>query len=192
MSRPLRIEFPNAYYHVMNRGAGRLPIFQQDDHRFLFLELLREIHGMFNVGVHAYCLMDNHYHLLLSTPNANLSRVMRHLNGVYTQRYNRSAETDGALFRGRYKSILVDVDSYLLNVSRYIHMNPVAAGLVKTATRYPWSSYPVFIGEKECPPWLDISMTLSMIGQHQQKQRYQAFVEGGVDRNTANFTKAKN
>jgi len=99
----------------MNRGAGRQMIFVQDTHREIFLELLREIHEMFEVETHAYCLMDNHYHLLLRTPQGNLSRAMRHLNGVYTQRYNRIQKTDGPLYRGRYKAILIDVDAYLLN-----------------------------------------------------------------------------
>jgi putative transposase len=95
--------------------------------------------------------MDNHYHLLLSTPEGNLNRVMRHINGVYTQRYNRLEKTDGPLFRGRYKAILVDADAYLLCVSRYIHLNPVAAGIVKKAHQYRWSSYCAYIG-KVVPP----------------------------------------
>ena len=191
MSRALRIEYPGAYYHVMNRGAGRLPIFQHDDHRAVFLDLLREIHEMFKAEIHAYCLMGNHYHLLIQTPQANLSRVMRHLNGVYTQRYNRLEKTDGPLFRGRYKAILVDADSYSLNVSRYIHLNPLAAGMVKNAAQYPWSSYPVYIGKREQPSWLTTSETLAMIGQRKQKQRYQSFVEQGVDEDTAKFYERK-
>ena len=90
MSRPLRINYPGAYYHVMNRGAGYHDIFSSDDHRSMFLDLLRELHETFQVNIHAYCLMDNHYHLLLETPLGNLSRAMRHLNGIYTQRYNRT------------------------------------------------------------------------------------------------------
>jgi len=187
MSRPLRIEYSGAYYHVMNRGAGRLPIFQHDDHRAVFLKLLRETHEMFKAEIHAYCLMGNHYHLLIRTPSGNLSRVMRHLNGVYTQRYNRLEKIDGPLFRGRYKAILVDADSYLLNVSRYIHLNPVAAGMVKKAAQYPWSSYPVYIGKTQEPFWLTTSDTLSMTGQRQQKQRYQSFVEQGIDQDTEKF-----
>jgi REP element-mobilizing transposase RayT len=171
----------------MNRGAGRLPIFQHDNHRAVFLELLRETHEMFKAEIHAYCLMGNHYHLLIRTPSGNLGRVMRHLNGVYTQRYNRLEKTDGPLFRGRYKAILVDADSYLLNVSRYIHLNPVAAGMVKKAAQYPWSSYPVYIGKTQEPFWLTISDTLSMTGQRQQKQRYQSFVEQGIDQDTEKF-----
>lgn len=187
MSRPLRIEYPGACYHVMNRGAGRRPIFQHNGHRSTFLELLRETHEMFGAQVHAYCLLDNHYHLLLSTPKGNLGRLMRHLNGVYTQRYNRMEATDGPLFRGRYKAILVDIDSYLLSVSRYIHLNPVTAGIVKTASPYRWSSYPAYTGLTNTPPWLTTSQTLGMIGQRNQRQRYKAFVEQGIDQETAKF-----
>ena len=187
MSRPLRIEYPGAYYHVMNRGAGRQLVFQHNDHRSVFLELLRDVHEMFSAQIHAYCLMDNHYHLLLSTPKGNLGRIMRHLNGVYTQRYNRMQTTDGPLFRGRYKAILVDVDSYLLNVSRYIHLNPVVAGIVKKASPYRWSSYPAYTGFINTPPWLTTSQTLGMIGQRNQRQRYKTFVEQGIDQETAKF-----
>ena len=187
MSRPLRIEYPGAWYHVMNRGAGRQAIFAHDDHRALYLELLREIVEMFKVEVHAYCLMDNHYNLLIKAPHANLSRAMRHLNGVYTQRFNRSVKTDGSLFRGRYKAIIVDADAYLLSVSRYIHRNPVEADIVKKAERYAWSSYRAYIGLDIPPPWLTRSDTLSMIGQRNRERRYQDFIEAGLDQATADF-----
>ena len=187
MSRPLRIEYPGAWYHVMNRGAGRQTIFDHDDHRVLFLALLRETVEMFKVEIHAYCLMDNHYHLLVKTPHANLSRAMRHLNGLYTQRYNRSIKTDGSLFRGRYKAILVDADAYLLCVSRYIHRNPLEAGLVKMAERYAWSSYRAYIGLDTSPRWLTRFDTLSMIGQRNRAKRYQEFVEVGTDQATVDF-----
>ena len=191
MSRPLRIEYPGAYYHVMNRGAGRWTIYAQDTHREIFLELLREIHEMFEVETHAYCLMDNHYHLLLRTPRGNLSRAMRHLNGVYTQRYNRIQKTDGPLYRGRYKAILIDVDAYLLNVSRYIHRNPIEARIVRRAERYPWSSYSAYIGKSKTPLWLTREDTLGMIGERCRQQRYQAFVEAGIDEETAAFYQKK-
>ena len=104
MSRPLRVEYPGAWYHVMNRGAGRRNIFNKKAHYSMFVKLLAEIVGQFDIEIHAYCLMNNHYHLLIRTPCANLARAMRHLNGVYTQRYNRMQKTDGSLFRGRYKA----------------------------------------------------------------------------------------
>ncbi len=191
MSRPLRIQFPGACYHIMNRGAAHRAIFKSDKHRFIFLALLEEVHEMFRAEIYAYCLMDNHYHLLLSTPDANLSRIMRHLNGVYTQRFNYLENSDGSLFRGRYKAILVDADNYLLTVSRYIHLNPVDAGIVKNVVQYQWSSYPAYIGKKPKPDWLDIRETLAMISQRQQKQRYQIFVEQGIDQNTEKFYKQK-
>jgi len=187
MARPLRIEYKNAYYHVMNRGAAYRDIFQHDEHRELFLELLREIHEMFRVEIHAYCLMDNHYHLLLSTPNSNLGRAMRHLNGVYTQRYNRLEKMDGPLYRGRYKAILIDADNYLLSVSRYIHLNPVEARLVKKPTDYMWSSYCQFVGLEQPQAWLNVSQTLGMIGLRNVRKRYKAFVEKGVDEETTVF-----
>ena len=191
MSRPLRIEFKGACYHVMNRGAGRQDIFTRNDHRLIFLELLREIHEMFRAQIHAYCLMDNHYHLLISTPDGNLNRVMRHINGVYTQRYNRLEKTDGPLFRGRYKAILVDADAYLLCVSRYIHLNPVAAGIVKQAHQFHWSSYRAYIGKVVPPAWLNTDTTLAMVGVRARHQRYQAFVNGGVDVDTQRFYGSK-
>jgi REP-associated tyrosine transposase len=191
MSRPLRIEYPGAYYHVMNRGAGHKAIYSHDGHRHIFLELLREINQMFSVETHAYCLMDNHYHLLLRTPLANLGRAMRHLNGVYTQRYNKSEKTDGSLFRGRYKAILVDADAYLLQVGRYIHRNPLEAQIVTQLADYPWSSYGVYMDKDKCPSWLEVKQTLDMIGQRNRYKRYRLFVESGNDDETKAFYEKK-
>ena len=131
MARPLRIEFPGAWHHAMNRGNARQTIFLDKGDYRAFLDLLDECSSMWGLECHAYCLMPNHYHLLLSTPSGNLSRAMRHLDGVYTQRFNRRHDRDGHLFRGRYKAILVDADSYLLQVARYIHLNPIKARLVQ-------------------------------------------------------------
>lgn len=186
MARPLRIEFPGAWYHVMNRGAGYRTIFLDDTHRELFLALLADVHERFGVAIHAYCLMDNHYHLLVQTPEGNLGRAMRHLNGVYTQRINRSAKSDGPLFRGRYKAILVEADSYLLQVSRYIHRNPLEAGQVPTSLiRYPWSSYPAYVGKVSVPTWLTCSPVLVAVGG--SIRRYRAFVECSVDEELNRF-----
>lgn len=187
MSRPLRIEYPNAWYHVMNRGAGYRKIFCNDVHRTLFFDLLSQISKMFGVEIHAFCLMDNHYHLLVRTPAGNLQRVMRHLNGVYTQRFNRMEETDGPLFRGRYKAILIEPDAYLLHVSRYIHLNPVVAGMARSADDYPWSSYRAYIGAAGKPEWLQTKFVLNMIGRRQRKKSYQMFVEQGIDEMTGQF-----
>jgi len=125
MSRPLRIQYPDAWYHVMNRGRRGDEIFTEAKDYTAFIDLLKEIVDDYNVKVSAYCLMSNHYHLLVQTPDANISRAMRHLNGVYTQRYNRIHHCDGQLFRGRYKAIVVEADSYLLELLRYIHRKRV-------------------------------------------------------------------
>jgi len=154
MSRPQRIEYPNAYYHVMNRGAGSRKIFNNDEERVLFLAIIAEAHIQYNIEIHSYCLMSNHYHLLIKTPFSNLGRAMRHINGVYTQRYNRLNITDGPLFRGRYKSILIDSDAYLLQLSKYIHLNPLEARMVDDLSDYKWSSYQAYIGNCARPSWL--------------------------------------
>lgn len=180
MARPLRILYENAWYHVMNRGAGKKNVFRNDIQRAIFLELLDECNKAFNVEIHAYCLMDNHYHLLISTPDANLSRVMRHLNGVYTQQYNRMMKTDGALFRGRYNAQLIDEDNYLLLVSRYIHLNPVEAGLVEKPADYKWSSYPVYINMMRRPDWLTTKIVCDMVKNTKllsHVMNYQDYVE---------------
>ncbi len=155
MPRPVRIEYEGACYHVMNRGRGRQPIFHATAYFHAFLETLAEAHERFGVVIHGYCLMGNHYHLLLQTPHGNLGRVMRHMNGVYTQRYNRLKPTDGPLFRGRYKAIVVEADNYLLQLSRYIHRNPIERKppLVDSLDSYPWSSYPAYINHTKSPTW---------------------------------------
>ena len=140
MARPLRIEYPDAWYHVMNRGRRGEAIVMDDQDYVLFTELLKETSEMWNIRIAAYCLMPNHYHMLVQTPEANISRSMRHLNGVYTQRYNSRHKCDGQLFRGRYKSILIDSDSYLLQAVRYIHRNPLEAGLTDQLDSYQWKN----------------------------------------------------
>jgi len=189
MSRPLRIQFEGAWYHVMNRGAGRRRVFHDDDSRLAFLNLLDEIYRRYRVEVHAYCLMGNHYHLYLRTPLANLSRAMRHLDGVYTQRYNRAYETDGPLFRGRYKSILVDDHAYHLRLSRYIHLNPIEAKMVEAPEQYPWSSYSNYLQPVSAPDWLRTDATLSRFGDTNQIEKYRMFVGEGVDEETESFFK---
>lgn len=185
MSRPLRIEFPDAWYHAMNRGAGRRSIFHTDEHRELFLELLADVHTRFGAEIHAYCLMSNHYHLLVHTPEGNLGRAMRHLNGVYTQRFNRSKRTDGQLFRGRYKAILIEADNYLLQLSKYIHRNPLEAKQVKHLLDYPWSSYPAYLGKVNPPPWLVRTVVLQAV--EGSASRYQRFVETPIEEKLKQF-----
>ena len=146
MSRPLRIQYPDAWYHVMNRARRGQDLFPDQTDMDTFINLLKETAAMFNLKVSAFCLMPTHYHLLIQTPDANLARCMRHINGVYTQRYNVRNKCDGTLFRGRYKSILVDTDNYLLELVRYIHRNPLRSGLVDKMDPYSWSSHRGYLG----------------------------------------------
>ena len=188
MPRPLRIEYENAYYHVMNRGQGRRKIFDNNQFFELFLTGLQEANQRFGLQVLCYCLMSNHYHLLVKTPEANLGRVMRHINGTYTQRYNRLKKTDGALFRGRYKAICVEEDSYQLQLSRYIHRNPLEANIVINLVDYPWSSYRYYVKAEKAPSWLyqqEIYDQLS--AKSRKREKYQAFVEMAIDDEIKNF-----
>jgi REP element-mobilizing transposase RayT len=178
MARPLRIEFEGAWYHVMNRGAGRRAIFRDDAGRRYFLHLLEEVSTRLNAEIHAYCLMRNHYHLLLRTPEGNLARIMRHVNGLYTQYYNRQTGQDGPLFRGRYKAVLVEADVYWTHWSRYIHRNPLEAGPGRRLHGYKWSSYPAYIGQTPAPPWLH---TRYILGRFRSRQAYCRFVEDAAD-----------
>ena len=172
MARPLRIEYPGAFYHVMNRGQARRNIFMEDKGRQSFLGLLADIARLWKVEIYAYCLMDNHYHLLLSTPIGGLSRAMRHLDGIYTQSFNRVHHRDGPLFRGRYKAILIDAEEYFLSVVRYIHQNPVGAGTVSDIDRYRWSSHWEYLNNKQCPEWLDRCSVMSRFGGLKEYQRF--------------------
>lgn len=178
MSRPLRIEFPGAWYHVMNRGRRREDIFLQPDDYAAFLKIVRESAERWNVNVAAYCLLSNHYHLLLQTPEGNLARCMRHINGVYTQHFNRTHRQDGQLFRGRYKAVLVEDDSHLLEVLRYIHRNPLGAGLVRQLDDYPWSSHAGYLSCAKQWDWLERETLLTMLAKEksQRKQAYLDFV----------------
>jgi putative transposase len=149
----------------MNRGAGRRKIFINNKHREKFLELIDEITSIYGIEIHAYCLMGNHYHLLLRTPLGNLSDGMRHLNSNYTHFFNRSCQSDGSIFRGRYKSIIVSGERYLLRLSRYIHQNPINAGLVSHLEEYTWSSYFSYIDKVSPPQWLKRDMILTAFEQ---------------------------
>jgi len=154
MARPLRIQYPGAVYHVLNRGLARHRIFRGARDYEQFLAGLAEAHARWQVEVFAYCLLDTHYHLCLRTPQGNLARAMRHVDGVYTQRFNRAHGRDGPLFRGRYRAILIEAAAYLSAVVRYIHRNPVAAGAVARPDAYPWSSHRVYLTPRRAPPWL--------------------------------------
>lgn len=182
MSRPLRIEFPHALYHVTARGDRREDIFDDDDDRKQFLETLGDVIDQFNWVCYAWCLMDNHYHLLIQTPDGNLSKGMRQLNGVYTQTNNRRHKRVGHLFQGRFKAILVDGDSYLLELSRYVVLNPVRAGMVKSPGAWPWSSYRASMGRVEAPAWLAVDGLLAQFAKRRSlaQERYAQFVSAGM------------
>ncbi|MBU2498382.1 MAG: transposase, partial [Proteobacteria bacterium] len=152
-----------AWYHVMNRGRRSDRIFQGRNDYLLFIDLLKDVTELWDVRISAYCLMSNHYHMVINTPRGNISRCMRHVDGVYTQRFNRSHGFDGPLFRGRFKSILVHVDSYLLQLVRYIHRNPVRAGVAGDLEQYPWSSHKGYLSPAKKWDWLHKDFVLSML-----------------------------
>jgi putative transposase len=178
MARPLRIQYPGAWYHVMNRGRSGESIFLEEKDYLALFDLLKDTVEMWHADIAAYCLMSNHYHLLIRTPDANLSRCMRHINGVYTQRFNRAHDRDGPLFRGRYKAILVDADGYLLELVRYIHRNPVEAGLTDRLDAYPWTSHKGYLSEAKKWDWLHKDYVLSMFSDDMGRAKglYKAFV----------------
>ncbi len=182
MARPLRVQYPGALYHVTARGNERKTIFRSDADREQFLAVLAHAVERYRLRLHAYVLMDNHYHLLLEIEEPTLSLALRHLNGVYTGFFNRAHRRVGHLFQGRYKAILVDKDSYLLELSRYIHLNPVRTKQQHSLARYPWSSYWDYIGRRSAPAWLTRDVVLGEVGGvvRQAERRYQAFVEEGA------------
>lgn len=192
MPRPLRIEYPNAWYHVMNRGAGHRDIYLSKMHRKIFLEVVKEAVDQFEIEVHAYCLMNNHYHLLIKTRHGNLGRAMRHINGVYTQRFNRDQKTDGSLFRGRYKALMIEKEAYLLQVSRYIHLNPITAKITKSLDSYPWSSYLDYVNKEQKNSWLKVTEARAMLNGSNQRLAYMKFVAAGIDQETQAFYDKKN
>jgi len=182
MARPLRIEFPGAFYHVTSRGNAKGMIFDDEQDRFKFLDILGSVVKKHHWVCHAYCLMGNHYHLLIETPEGNLARGMRQLNGIYTQAFNRRHKRPGHLFQGRYKSILVEKDSYLLALCRYIVLNPVAAGMVGAPEDWPWSSYQATAGMAAVPELLTVDWVYAQFAPTHRKacRLYGDFVCQGV------------
>ena len=162
MARQLRIEFPGAFYHVYSRGNQKQPIFFSPDDRYFYLKILGDAHKKLGSFVHVFCLMDNHYHLILQTMLANLSRVMHFINTKYSTYLNAKHGRCGHLFQGRYKAILVQAEAYAKVLSKYIHGNPVKDGVVKTPEQYQWSSCPEYAGLREPPPWLITSVVLEL------------------------------
>jgi REP element-mobilizing transposase RayT len=149
MARPLRVEYEGAVYHVTARGNERRKIFFTEVDYTKFVKYLTESKKKFNINIHCYVLMSNHYHLIIETPEANLSKAMHYINSSYTTYINVNKKRSGHLFQGRYKSIIIDADNYLLELSRYIHLNPVRAGMVQKPADYQYSSYSAFIKNKK-------------------------------------------
>jgi REP element-mobilizing transposase RayT len=187
MARQLRIAYEGAVYHVTARGNEQRPIVRDERDRGEWRRALAEMVVHYQVICHAWVLMDNHYHLVLETPTPNLSRALRHLNGVYTQRFNRRHHRVGHLFQGRFKAILIERDSYLLEVCRYVVLNPVRAGAVAHPRQWPWSSYRATAGEEPRPHWLTTEWVLAQFGPAGQaaRQAYQRFVGEGMTQSSA-------
>lgn len=182
MARPLRLELSGGIYHVTSRGDGREDIYLSDADREAWLEVFGQVCERFNWVCHAWCQMTNHYHILIETPEANLAQGMRQLNGVYTQRFNRAHGRVGHVFQGRYKAILVERDSYLLELARYVVLNPLRAKMVKRLETWPWSSFPATCGQADSPAWLQTDWILGQFGQRRSSAiaKYVAFVHEGA------------
>lgn len=181
MARPLRLEFAGALYHVTSRGDRCEDIYLTDHDRIAYLKILGEVCERYNWIIHAYCLMDNHYHILIETPDSNLSKGMRQLNGVYTQYFNRTHKRVGHVYQGRYMAIIIQKETYLLEVARYVVLNPVRARMVRTAKDWPWSSYRATSGYI-CPPvWLNTNWIIAHFSRKKSTAmvRYRRFVAEG-------------
>jgi len=182
MSRPLRIELAGGLYHITSRGDRQEDIFLNDNDRRQWLALFDKVCERYNWRCHAYCLMSNHYHIVVETIEGNLSKGMRQLNGVYTQYFNITHKRVGHVYQGRYKAILVEKDSYLLELSRYVVLNPVRAHMVKDVGDWPWSSYRQMIGEQNIPEWLEPSWILGQFSVQRKRaiEKYRDFIREGV------------
>lgn len=182
MARQLRIEFEGAFYHVTSRGNLREKVFFVDNDRERFLEILRRTKERYGYLLHAYALMDNHYHLMIETPRANISQIMQNINTSYTVYINRKHHRSGHLLQGRFKGIIVDKDEYLFTLSRYIHLNPVRAKIVQRPEDYKWTSYKAYIDKTARKTLVDTADTLSYFSKKKGKaaRAYKAFIDAGV------------
>ena len=182
MARPLRLELAGGLYHVTLRGDRREAIFLDDADRLVWLEVFAQTCKRFNWVCHAWCLMDNHYHIVVETIEGNLAQGMRHLNGVYTQTFNRTHKRVGHVFQGRYKAIIVEKDGYLLELARYVVLNPLRAGMVKDIADWHWSSYAAMLGIQATPEWLQTDWILGQFSPQRRRaiNRYMDFVRAGV------------
>jgi putative transposase len=182
MTRPLRLEFAGALYHVTSRGDHREAIYRDDVDRRAWLNILARVCKRFNFVIHSFCQMTNHFHVLVRTADGNLSQGMRQLNGLYTQHFNRRHRLVGHLFQGRYKAILVQTEGYLLELTRYVVLNPLRAKIVQSLEEWPWSSHQYVIGDREAPEWLDAEWLLGQFGSTRREAvpAYQQFVMDGL------------
>jgi REP element-mobilizing transposase RayT len=186
MARPLRIEYAGAVYHVTSRGNGRKPIFKDDEDRVVLFNILGEVNERYHWLCHAYCLMDNHYHLIIETPDGNLSKGMRQLNGIYTMRFNKRHDSVGHVFQGRYKAILLQKESHLLEVCRYVVLNPIRSKAARTPGQWKWSSYRGTAGIEIPLPCLTTDWVLGQFGTKRRvaERKYRAFVRDGIAQET--------
>lgn len=186
MARPLRIEYDGALYHVTSRGNERKAIFKDDVDRKLFLDTLARVNDRFHWLCHAYCLMNNHYHLVIETPDGNLSKGMRQLNGVYTQAFNRRHRRPGHVFQGRFKGILVQKETHFLELCRYVVLNPVRARSVSKPAAWKWSSYRATAGISEPHSCLTVDGVLGQFGKRktEARARYREFVGDGIGKDS--------
>jgi len=182
MARPLRIEYDEALYHVTSRGNEKKTIFKDDADRNIFLDILYKVNKRYNWICYGYCLMDNHYHLVIETPDGKLSRGMRQLNGVYTQIFNKRHERVGHIFQGRYKAILIQKESHLLEVCRYVVLNPVRAKAAKSIEDWKWSSYRATAGKDKSHPCLTTDWILGQFAKQKKtaEKKYKEFVEAEI------------
>jgi putative transposase len=182
MARPLRIQYEGAFYHITARGNEKKDIFTDDADRNKFIQTLESVTEKYRWIVHAYCLMSNHYHLVIETPLKNLSEGMRQLNGVYTQSFNKEHGRTGHLFQGRFKAYLIEKESYLLEVCRYIVLNPVRAGIVHNPLEWAYSSYRKTMGDREQYKYLYSDLILSFFSNSlgDAKKGYEKYVEEGI------------
>jgi len=178
MGRPLRIEYPGAVYHIISRGNERRKIFLNDEDRLKFLDMLADYHDRLGILIHCFVLMDNHYHIVMETPKGNLLKVMHGLNSGYTGYFNRKYNRTGHLFQGRYTAVIVDKENYLLELSRYVLLNPVRAGITEKPEEYAWSSYAGYIKANRSKPWIEYSSILGMSGEEKvSRRKYKKYVD---------------
>jgi len=182
MSRPVRIEFPGAHYHVTSKGTNDQAVFIDDEDRSVFLNVVDNVVTRFGWLLHSYVLMENHYHLVVEVPEANLSKGMRQLNGVYTQHFNRRHEREGSLFQGRFRSVLFEPETYLLPLCRHVVLNPVRVNLARSPNSWRWSSHRATCGAVKAPPFLHTGAVLGSFGKRlkENRSKYRDYVKAGI------------